>query len=81
MQLEIILPTTLSDPSTITQSIEHSVKKYLHFDSAGMCIGVGASCDNTLPEDGVWCTDDQAIAWQHATLVNGVIETNNTLIE
>ena len=73
MSLEITLPTTLSDPSTITQPIEYSVKKYLRFDSAGMCIGVGASCDNTLSEDGVWCTDDQAIAWQHATLVNGTI--------
>ena len=73
MSLEITLPTTLSDPATITQPIEYSIKKYLRFDSVGMCIGVGASCDNTLPEDGVWCTDDQAIAWQHATLVNGTI--------
>ena len=74
MSFEITLPTLLSDPSTITQPIGHRVKKYLRFDNNGVCIGVGASCDNTLPEEGVWCTDDQATLWQKMTLINGVIE-------
>ena len=73
MSIEITLPNNLSDPSTIPQHIGLSVKRYLRFDKAGLCIGTGASYDNTLPEDGVWCTDAQALVWQNASLTGGSI--------
>jgi len=65
-------PSTLNTLDMVKQP-ETILRKYLRFDTTGVCTGNGVSCDNTLPEDATWCTDAEATAWQGATLINGVI--------
>lgn len=74
MELEITLPA--SDPSVLLTPLETIIKKYLRFDENGACIGTGCTFDDTLPEDGTWCTDEQLLSWENMSLINGILVQN-----
>jgi len=69
--MELNIQRNLTIPTTIP--VEQTIKNYLRFDINGICIGIGSSLDDTLPSDAVWCSEQETLLWQNASLIGGSI--------